>query len=170
MGRSARGVKGMKVRDDDYVVGVSVVDEEKQLLTITEQGFGKRTPFTDLKVKKNRGGSGVQCHNITDKTGLLCSIATVSDKDDLMMITDGGTIIRTPVKDIPSYSRAASGVIVMRLDEGRSLVNFAICPNEEEAEEQAAAANAEIRPVEVDVDPSEIHVPEDVIDADSDFE
>jgi DNA gyrase subunit A len=87
-----------------------------------------------------------------------------------MMITDGGTIIRTPVKDIPSYSRAASGVIVMRLDEGRSLVNFAICPNEEEAEEQAAAANAEIRPVEVDVDPSEIHVPEDVIDADSDFE
>ncbi len=170
MGRSARGVKGMKVRDDDYVVGVSVVDEEKQLLTITELGYGKRTPFTDLKVKKNRGGSGVQCHNITDKTGLLCSIATVSDKDDLMMITDGGTIIRTPVKDIPSYSRAASGVIVMRLDEGRSLVNFALCPNEEEAEEQAAAANANISAEEINVDPSEIHVPDDVVDADSDFE
>jgi DNA gyrase/topoisomerase IV subunit A len=87
-----------------------------------------------------------------------------------MMITDGGTIIRTPVKDIPSYSRAASGVIVMRLDEGRSLVNFALCPNEEEAEEQAAAANANISAEEINVDPSEIHVPDDVVDADSDFE
>ncbi len=136
IGRSARGVRGMTVREGDYVVGVAVVDEAKQLITITENGYGKRTPFDDLKVKKNRGGSGVQCHNINEKTGLLCSIATVSESDDIMMITNTGTIIRTPVNTIPSYSRAASGVIVMRLDEGKTLVNFALCPSDSENYEE----------------------------------
>ena len=135
MGRSARGVRGMTIRDDDYVVGVAVVDESKSLITITENGYGKRTSFEDFKLKKNRGGSGIMCHNITERTGKLCSIATVSEEDDLMMITDAGTIIRTHVRDIPTYSRAASGVIAMRLDEGRTLVNFTLCPTEEQEED-----------------------------------
>ena len=134
MGRTARGVKGIALRGDDYVTGVCIVDESKQLLTITTNGFGKKTDFADFREMKNRGGYGVTCHKLGEKTGKLCSIACVSDEDDVMMITDSGTIIRTPVCDIPTYSRTAGGVIVMRLGEGQSLVNFTCVKREEEAE------------------------------------
>lgn len=131
MGRTARGVRGIKLRGEDYVTGVAIVEEDKSLVTITEKGYGKRTHYSDFREMKNRGGVGVQCHNITEKTGLLCGIASVSDDDDLMMITDAGTIIRTPVCDIPHYSRTAGGVIMMRLAEGQSLVNFTAVAKEE---------------------------------------
>ena len=91
------------------------------------------TPFEDFRVK-GRGGLGVTCHNLTDKTGLLAGIAAVDDGDDLMMITDQGTIIRTPVKNINTYSRGASGVIVMRLADGQSIVNFAKVAHEDVTE------------------------------------
>jgi DNA gyrase subunit A len=141
MGRTARGVRGISLRGDDYVTGVAIVEEGKKLVTITENGFGKKTEFEDFRVMKNRGGFGVICHNLSDKTGNLCGIAAVSDEDDLMMITDSGTIIRTPVVDIPTYSRSAGGVIVMRLNEGQKLVNFTSVPHEEtEAEAEAEEA------------------------------
>ncbi len=124
MGRTARGVRGITLRDGDYVTGVTVVDDTKQLITITRNGYGKKTPFDDFRIMKNRGGHGVVCHNLSEKTGKLCGIAAVDDEDDIMMITDSGTIIRTPAKDIPSYSRTAGGVIVMRLADGQALVNF----------------------------------------------
>ena len=124
MGRTARGVRGITVRGDDYVTGVAVVEEGKSLITITENGYGKRTPYSDFREMKHRGGVGVTAHNLTEKTGKLCSIASVDDDDDLMMITDGGTSIRTPACDVPTYSRTASGVIMMRLSEGQTLVNF----------------------------------------------
>ena len=124
MGRTARGVRGITVRDGDYVTGVAIVEDGKSLVTITENGYGKRTPYSDFREMKHRGGVGVQAHNLTEKTGLLCGIASVDDEDDLMMITDGGTIIRTPACDVPTYSRTASGVIMMRLGEGQTLVNF----------------------------------------------
>ncbi len=135
MGRTARGVKGISLRGDDYVAGVCIVDESKQLLTITANGFGKRTDFSDFREMKNRGGHGVTCHKLSSKTGKLCSIACVSDDDDVMMITDSGTIIRTPISDIPTYSRSAGGVIVMRLGDGQSLVNFTCVRREEEEAE-----------------------------------
>ena len=134
LGRTARGVRGVKLREGDYVVGAVRIEDDKQLITITENGFGKRTPFDDFRVK-GRGGLGVTCHNLTDKTGLLAGISAVDDGDDLMMITNLGTIIRTPVKDINTYSRTAAGVIVMRLGEGQSIVNFAKVAHEEEDEE-----------------------------------
>ena len=134
MGRTARGVRGIKLKGDDYVTGVAKVEEDKSLITITQKGYGKRTPYADFREMKNRGGSGVQCHNISEKTGLLCGIASVSDDDDLMMITDSGTIIRTPVADVPTYSRTAGGVIMMRLGEGQTLVNFTKVPKEDEDE------------------------------------
>ena len=146
MGRTARGVRGIKLREGDYVTGVAIVEEGKTLVTITENGFGKRTDFEDFRIMKNRGGYGVVCHKLSDKTGELCSIATVGDDDDLMMITDAGTIIRTPVAGIPSYSRSAGGVIMMRLSEGQKLVNFTRVPHEDEVEdgaEQAADLPAE---------------------------
>ena len=137
MGRTARGVRGISLRGDDYVTGVAIVEEGKQLVTVTENGFGKKTDFEDFRVMKNRGGFGVVCHKLSEKTGLLCGIATVSGDDDLMMITDSGTIIRTPVADIPTYSRTAGGVIMMRLNEGQTLVNFTRVPHEEQENAEA---------------------------------
>ena len=109
------------------------MEEDKKLITITEKGFGKRTDFEEFRVK-GRGGLGVTCHNLTDKTGKLAGISAVDDNDDLMMITNAGTIIRTPVAAINTYSRAASGVIVMRLSEGQSIVNFSKVAHEEAEE------------------------------------
>ena len=134
MGRTARGVRGIMVREGDFVTGVALVEEGKSLVTITENGYGKRTEYSDFREMKHRGGVGVQAHNLTEKTGKLCGIASVDDGDDLMMITDGGTIIRTPVDAIPTYSRTASGVIMMRLSEGQKLVNFTKVKREEEEE------------------------------------
>ena len=149
MGRTARGVRGIKLRGDDYVTGVAIVEEGKSLVTITENGFGKRTDFEDFREMKTRGGYGVTCHKLTEKTGLLCGIRTVSDEDDLMMITDSGTIIRTPASDIPTYSRTAGGVIVMRLGEGQTLINFTAVAREEEEEEVLEASEEMVEATEV---------------------
>ncbi len=140
MGRTARGVRGIKLRDGDYVTGVAVVDETKKLITVTENGFAKQTEFEDFRIMKHRGGFGVTCHKISDKTGALVSIATVGEDDDLMMITDSGMIVRTPVSDVPTYSRTAGGVITMRLNDGQKLVNFTVVPHEEPEEDQTDEA------------------------------
>ena len=134
MGRTARGVIGIRVQDDDYVCGVALVEEGKKLVTITENGYGKLSEFDEFRTMKNRGGKGVAAHKINDKTGCLTSIASVDENDDLMMITNEGTIIRIPVSGINTYSRTAGGVIVMRLSEGAKIVNFAKVAKEEEAE------------------------------------
>ena len=124
MGRTAHGVKGITLSKGDYVVGVAVVDETKKLLTITDKGIGKRTEFSDFRLMKNRGGRGVCCHKISEKTGKLAAIITVADDDDIMLITNEGTIIRTSVEGISVYSRTAGGVIIMRLDEGSYINNI----------------------------------------------
>ena len=124
MGRTARGVRGISLRDGDEVVGVTLVEENKELLCVTENGFGKRSPFDDFRLMAHRGGMGMKCYNVTDKSGRLTGIASVDDNLDLMLITAGGTIIRTPVAGIPTRSRTAGGVIVMRLGEDQKLVNF----------------------------------------------
>ena len=139
MGRTARGVKGITLLEGDYVVGCAVVDDEKALLTITEGGFGKRCKFDNF-MSHSRGVKGVMCHGISDRTGKLAGIATVSETDDILMITNDGTIIRTPVSEIPFYGRSAGGVIVMKLDEGAVLVNFAKVENEDETEAQLSEA------------------------------
>ena len=124
MGRTARGVRGIKLSEGDYVVGCALVDNEKALITITENGFGKRVRFDEFTAH-NRGVKGVTCHGISEKTGMLAGIATVAETDDIMLITNEGIIIRTPVSGIPFYRRGAGGVIVMRLSEGANIVNFA---------------------------------------------
>ena len=125
MGRTARGVRGIRVAEGDEVCGVALVEDGKKLVTITENGYGKLSDFEDFRTMKNRGGKGVAAHGLSEKTGRLASIATVDDEDDLMLITNEGMIIRTPVTDIPTYSRTAGGVRVMRLGEGERIVNFA---------------------------------------------
>ena len=135
MGRTARGVIGIGLREEgDRVVGAVVVDDEKCLVTVTEKGFGKRSPFDNFRTMKHRGGFGVVCQNITEKTGMLAGIHAVDDNDDLMMITDQGTIIRTPAADISLLSRTASGVILMRLPEGQYIANFTKVTREPEEE------------------------------------
>ena len=144
MGRGARGVRGITLQGDDVVVGVCVVDESKSILTVTENGMGKRTLFSDFREMKHRGGKGVTCHNISEKTGKLSAIITVSDDDDIMLITNEGTIIRTNVSGINIYSRTASGVILMRLDEGCFINNVARLEKNEEIEKQSEDIEKEI--------------------------
>ena len=136
MGRTARGVIGIKLRGDDRVVGVVAAEEGKHFLTITELGYGKRTEFSDFRLMKSRGGMGVMCHNVTDRTGRVAGIAAVGEDDDIMIITDSGTIIRTAVDSIPVYGRSAAGVIVMRVSEGQLCAGFTTVPKaEDDAEE-----------------------------------
>ena len=144
MGRGARGVRGITLAGDDTVVGVCVVDETKTLLTITENGMGKRTDFSDFREMKHRGGRGVACHKINEKTGKLASIITVSEDDDIMLITNEGTIIRTSVSGINIYSRTAAGVIIMRLAEGSVINNVARLEKQEEIEAESSAVDKEI--------------------------
>ena len=145
MGRTARGVIGIRMSEDDEVIGLVAVDESKTLLTITEKGMGKRSPFEDFRTMKNRGGMGVACHKMTEKTGKLASVAAIDEDDDIMIITDAGTLIRTHVSSIPVHGRATGGVIVMRLSDDAKIVNFARVEKEEEiaVTDEEVEANAE---------------------------
>ena len=145
MGRGARGVKGITLGDDDYVVGVCVVDPERTLLTITDNGIGKRTPFDDFREMKHRGGHGVTCQKITEKTGKLAAIISVLEDDDIMLITNEGIIIRTSVSSINVHSRTATGVIIMRLAEGATINNVARLEKAEEIEKASEEAEEEMK-------------------------
>ncbi len=134
VGRTSRGVIAVRLTDGDTVAGASVVDDSKTLLFITEKGFGKRTAFENFP-RHNRGGKGVICHKISDKTGLIADVSAVDENEDIMLITNDGTVIRTPVSGISTYGRTAAGVIVMRLSDGASIVNFAKVQKEDEEDE-----------------------------------
>ena len=161
MGRTARGVIGIRLAEGDEVVGLVPIVPEKTLLTVTENGLGKRSPFDDFRTMKNRGGMGVACHKMSDKSGALASIAAVSEDDDILLITDEGTMIRTSVSSIPVHSRATGGVIVMRLSDGAKIVTFARVEKEEEIEnevkeaEEKAEEGAEFS-VKEEMEPSEV--------------
>ncbi len=153
MGRAARGVRGIKLKGDDYVVGASLVEEGKMLITVTEKGYGKRNPFEGY-VAHSRGTTGVLCHKLTEKTGKLAGIATVADDDDIMIITNEGILIRMPVSDVNVYDgNSTVGVRVMRLDENAVIVNFAATKSEakEEAEINAAIEESEKEAAEADM-------------------
>ena len=134
VGRTSRGVIAVRLTDGDTVAGASIVDDSKTLLFITEKGFGKRTAFENFP-RHNRGGKGVICHKISDKTGLIADVSAVDENEDIMLITNDGTVIRTPVSGISTYGRTAAGVIVMRLSDGASIVNFAKVQKEDEEDE-----------------------------------
>jgi DNA gyrase subunit A len=160
MGRTARGVKGISLREGDdgrdRVVGAVVVDDAKHLVTVTERGYGKRSPFDDFRTMANRGGFGVRCQNVTEKTGLVAGIASVDGDSDLMMITDQGTIIRTPASDLSILSRTAGGVIVMRLPEGQYVANFTVVAKEEkDTNEELDEADTEAVEIELEAENGE---------------
>ena len=142
IGRTGRGVRGISLREGDEVAGACVIEntegwaEENSLVAISEGGFGKRMSPDEFEAK-GRGIQGVIVQRLSEKTGDLCGIATVTENEDIMMITASGTIIRTPAKDIPHYGRSAAGVIMMRLGEDQKIANFTTvesAPEEEEPE------------------------------------
>ena len=142
MGRDAAGVRGISLSDGDYVVGAEKAEEGKTLLTITENGFGKRTEMVEYlrtgpngeKIPQGRGGKGLKNYNITPKTGIVAGCCVVGEHDDVMLIETGGVIIRTPARDINVYKRDVQGVIVMRVEEGNKVVAVQAVVNEETGE------------------------------------
>ncbi|WP_176607568.1 DNA gyrase subunit A [Streptococcus mutans] len=129
MGRLATGVKGVNLRKNDYVIGADHIADSRNVLTITEKGYGKQTPASEYPTKE-RGGKGIKTANITAKNGPLAGLVTVNDDEDIMIITDTGVIIRTSVADISQTGRSAMGVKVMRLDENAKIVTFALVKSE----------------------------------------
>ena len=141
MGRQAAGVRGIRLADGDYVVGAARARKGAQVLSVTENGYGKRTPVEDFSIH-HRGGGGILLHGLTDKTGLVAGIAVVDLDNDIMMITDDGVIIRTPVEDIRQCGRNSQGVIVMRTGEDVKVISIARTDKEEEDEEAETPAES----------------------------
>ena len=136
MGRTAVGVRGIRLKDGDYVVGAAKAEAGKTVLTITERGYGKRTPVEDYRIT-SRGGSGIRNYMVTEKTGPIVGIKVVDGTEDLLLVTESGILIRTPVQNIRTAGRATQGVIVMRFKtEGDRVISMALA----DPEEQTAAA------------------------------
>ena len=137
MGRTAVGVRGIRLREGDYVVGAACATAEMEVLSITERGYGKRTPVEEYRVT-GRGGIGVRNYLVTEKTGNVIGVKVVDGSEDLLLVTQGGILIRTPVANIRSAGRATQGVIVMRFkEEGDRVIAMALTDHEA-AEETAA--------------------------------
>ena len=143
MGRDAAGVRGILLGEGDCVIGAEKCEEGTTLLTVTENGFGKRTELPEYlrtgpdgeKIPQNRGGKGLKNYNITPKTGKVAGCCLVAEGDDVMLIENGGVIIRVPASDINIYKRDVQGVIVMRIEEGNQLMGVQrVAKTEEEAE------------------------------------
>src|SRR5450432_2779569 len=154
MGRTARGVRGIRLReDDDQVVGMAIIPREEPatLLTVCERGYGKRTPTSDYPTK-NRGGKGVITIKTTERNGKVVNMRLVTDDDDLMLITDGGKLIRMPIDGIPTIGRNTQGVRLIRLEEAEKVVAMERLAEKEEDGEgerevapEVAAARAELQ-------------------------
>ena len=142
MGRDAAGVKGITLSDGDEVVGAGIAEPSKQLLTVTELGYGKRTELTEYmrldetgeRRPQQRGGKGLKNYNITAKTGRIAGIAIVSDEDDVMLIENGGVLIRMAAAAINVYKRDTQGVILMRVEEGNRVISIERVDPEQEEE------------------------------------
>lgn len=136
VGRTAQGVLGIRVSDDDEVIGMETITENKDntLLAITENGFGKRTELDEYRVQ-TRGGKGVITYKITSKTGDIVGVRIANENQDVMMITDKGTLIRIGVKEVSILGRATQGVTLMRTNDGGKVVSIETISDEEKLEE-----------------------------------
>ncbi len=142
MGRSAAGVRGISLNEGDYVVGAARTRDEGTFLSITENGYGKRTPIAEYfrgsdgeKQPQKRGGKGLVNYNVTEKTGPVADVRVVDDTDDVIIISDDGIVIRMAVEDINIYSRATQGVRVMRVPEGSRVISIARIEQDQEEPE-----------------------------------
>src|SRR5262249_50598601 len=131
MGRTAHGVRGITLREGDCVRALVVVDPNATILTVCENGFGKRTPFDEYRIT-DRGGKGIINIQATERNGKVVAVMTVHDDDDIMVITQQGMIVRTPVRGMRAIGRNTQGVTIMRLDEGDLVVSVARVVREDE--------------------------------------
>ena len=146
MGRDASGVRGIRLRDGDYCVGADKTWDGSYLLSVTENGYGKKTSIDEYmrsgddpdgpKTLQNRGGLGLKNYNITDKTGKVAAVKLVSEADDVLLISDDGTIIRLDAGAISTYGRATQGVRLMRVGEGSKVISVEVASKEEQEDIQ----------------------------------
>jgi len=163
MGRAAKGVKGASLSKNDLCIAMDVVRPDQTILTVTDQGFGKRTPIKEYRLQ-SRGGKGIINIKVTGKNGKAVGMKTVSDKDEIMLITEKGMIVRSPIKDIRATGRSTQGVRLMKLDAGDKISSIAkIVPEDEDeaakAVETASAAKTAVTPQAKEAPKEEVKAP-----------
>ena len=135
MGRTASGVRGMSIGENDQIIGATLIENnEQEVLVVTENGYGKRTKVDEYRCQM-RGGKGVKTLNVTEKNGKLCALKAVSDDDDLIVVSDKGVVIRTHVDQISRTKRATQGVRVIKLRPDHHVATIALVPKQEDEEE-----------------------------------
>ena len=163
MGRIAGGVRGIRLREGDIAVGMDVVDEGKEILVVTEKGFGKRTPQEEYRIQA-RGGFGLKTLNITERNGLLVAMKAVDGSEDLMLITIHGILIRMDVNDISIIGRSTQGVRLIRLGEDELVATVAKVEKEEDEEPESEGGleegNPEISEETLDSDETDLETEE----------
>ena len=146
MGREAVGVRGIRLKDGDWVVGAEIAQPDAGVLSITENGYGKRTPASEYirggEEPQHRGGSGMKNYNITDKTGPVAAVKVVQDSDDVLVVSDDGVIIRMEAAGISELGRATQGVRIMRLSEGARVISVALTDRAESEDAPAGESEA----------------------------
>ena len=146
MGREAVGVRGIRLKDGDWVVGAEIAQPDASVLSITEKGYGKRTPASEYirggEEPQHRGGSGMKNYNITDKTGPVAAVKVVQDSDDVLVVSDDGVIIRMEAAGISELGRATQGVRIMRLSEGARVISVALTDRAESEDAPAGESEA----------------------------
>ena len=146
MGREAVGVRGIRLKDGDWVVGAEIAQPDADVLSITENGYGKRTPAADYirggEEPQHRGGSGMKNYNITDKTGPVAAVKVVQESDDVLVVSDDGVIIRMEAAGISELGRATQGVRIMRLSEGARVISVALTDRAESEDAPAGESEA----------------------------
>ena len=147
MGRNSMGVKSFDLSENDEVISVARIEEGKQVLAITQKGYGKRTDVSEFRVQ-SRGGKGIMAMRLTERTGLMAAQLLVHEDEDIMLITDDGTIIRMPVSDISTIGRVSQGVRVMRVEEGSHIVCVTATERDEDEEEASEADGETMEPTE----------------------
>ena len=132
-GRGSQGVRSMKLDDGDYIVDMAIIREGCKVITISENGFGKRTDPSEFRIQ-SRAGKGIKAGNFNEKTGLLVNMKLVGEDDDIIIIADNGTMIRIRADQVSEIGRNTRGVTIMKLRQGAKVVAMALTPHDEEAE------------------------------------
>ena len=144
MGRTAAGVRGINLRDNDYVVGSDILEPDSEVLVISEKGYGKRTAASEYPVK-GRGGKGIKTANIAEKNGPLAGVTVVNGDEDIMLITSAGVMIRFDVDDVSQTGRATLGVRLIKVDDGAQVASITAVPKASDEDEESTAEEEPVK-------------------------
>ena len=162
MGRTASGVRGMNIEDDEIIVGMTYIyNDEEEILVVTEKGYGKRSYANEYRLQ-TRGGKGVKALNVTERNGKLCALRSVTDEEDVIIVSDRGMVIRMNIMQINRTKRATQGVRLIHLKGSQTVSTLAIVPHEDEEEEKVVQESLDlIEQTPTDVEVLEIEISED---------